>query len=140
MDFLSKILNDCKIVSYFFKKLGYLKGLWIYLCMYLIRQFWRWNNEISKACYQETQKSGSKQLLFSPVNWCNYMKIFRLYEDFQTIWRFSIANDQLGNLELYVAEQFKHISIIIWEDHTFFHSHVAYLSFTFGNCRYLPMG
>ena len=27
------------------------------LCMYLVPQIWRWINEISKVCYEETQKN-----------------------------------------------------------------------------------
>ena len=29
----------------------------ICLCMYLVPQIWRWINEISKVCYEETQKN-----------------------------------------------------------------------------------
>ena len=29
----------------------------IYLCMYLVPQIWGWINEISKVCYEETQKN-----------------------------------------------------------------------------------
>ena len=31
--------------------------------MYLIRQFWRWINEISKLYYEETQKNGNKYVV-----------------------------------------------------------------------------
>ena len=31
----------------------------IYFCMYLVPQIWRWINEISIVCYEETQKNVS---------------------------------------------------------------------------------
>ena len=39
-----------------------LRGL-ICLCIYLVRQFWRWINEISKVCYEETQNNCTKYVI-----------------------------------------------------------------------------
>ena len=46
------------VFNYFHQKL-YLRSLrgQICLCMYLVPQIWRWINEISKVCYEETQKN-----------------------------------------------------------------------------------
>ena len=46
------------VFNYFHQNL-YLKSLrgQIFLCMYLVPQIWRWMNEISKVCYEETQKN-----------------------------------------------------------------------------------
>ena len=46
------------IFNYFHQKL-HLRSLrgQICLCMYLVPQIWRWMNEISKVCYEETQKN-----------------------------------------------------------------------------------
>ena len=46
------------VFKYFHQKL-HLRSLrgQIYLCMYLVPQIWRWINEISKVCYEETQKN-----------------------------------------------------------------------------------
>ena len=49
------------VFNYFHQKLHLrsLKRL-ICLCIYLVWQFWTWINEISKVCYEETQKNGNK--------------------------------------------------------------------------------
>ena len=39
-----------------------LRGL-ICLCLYLVQQFWRWINEISKVCYEETQNNCTKYVI-----------------------------------------------------------------------------
>ena len=46
------------VFNYFHQKLHlrFLRGQ-ICLCMYLVPQIWRWINEISKVCYEETQKN-----------------------------------------------------------------------------------
>ena len=46
------------VFNYFHQKL-HLRSLrgQICLCMYLVLQIWRWINEISKVCYEETQKN-----------------------------------------------------------------------------------
>ena len=46
------------VFNYFHQKL-HLRSLrgQICLCMYLVSQIWRWINEISKVCYEETQKN-----------------------------------------------------------------------------------
>ena len=46
------------VFNYFYQKL-HLRSLGgqIYRWMYLAPQFWRWINEISKVCYEETQKN-----------------------------------------------------------------------------------
>ena len=46
------------VFNYFHQKLHLrpLRGQ-ICLCMYLVSQIWRWINEISKVCYEETQKN-----------------------------------------------------------------------------------
>ena len=46
------------VFNYFHQKL-HLRSLrgQIFLCMYLVPQIWRWINEISKVCYEETQKN-----------------------------------------------------------------------------------
>ena len=46
------------VFNYFHQKLHLrsLKGQ-IYLYMYLVPQIWRWINEISEVCYEETQKN-----------------------------------------------------------------------------------
>ena len=46
------------VFNYFHQKL-HLRSLrgQICLCMYLVPQIWRWINEISKVCYEETQKN-----------------------------------------------------------------------------------
>ena len=38
------------------------RGL-ICLCIYLVQQFWRWINEISKVCYEETQNNCTKYVI-----------------------------------------------------------------------------
>ena len=44
--------------NYFHQKLHLRSLRWqICLCMYLVPQIWRWINEISKVCYEETQKN-----------------------------------------------------------------------------------
>ena len=50
--------------NYFHQKLHLrsLRGL-ICLCIYLVRQFWRWINEISKVCYEETQNNCTKYVI-----------------------------------------------------------------------------
>ena len=46
------------VFNYFHQKL-HLRSLrgQICLCMYLVPQIWRWINEISKVCYEETEKN-----------------------------------------------------------------------------------
>ena len=46
------------VFNYFHQKL-HLRSLrgQMCLCMYLVSQIWRWINEISKVCYEETQKN-----------------------------------------------------------------------------------
>ena len=39
-------------------KMELLEKIWMCYCMYVIWQFWRWIIEISKVCYEETQKNG----------------------------------------------------------------------------------
>ena len=60
-----------KIINYFCKTfhLQYLRvsGLWITLYMNLVQRYLRQIYEISKSCYQETQKNENKPALFSPV-------------------------------------------------------------------------
>ena len=50
--------------DYFHQKLHIrsLRAL-ICLCIYLVQQFWKWINEISKVCYEETQKNGNKYVV-----------------------------------------------------------------------------
>ena len=52
------------VLNYFHRKLHLrsLRGL-ICLFIYLVRQFWRRINEISKLCYEETQKKGNKDVV-----------------------------------------------------------------------------
>ena len=52
------------VLNYFHQKLHLRsqRGL-IYLCIYLVQQFWRWINEISKVCYEETQNSCTKYVI-----------------------------------------------------------------------------
>ena len=52
------------VFNYFHQKLHLrsLRGL-ICLCIYLVQQFWRWINEISKVCYEETQKNDNKYVV-----------------------------------------------------------------------------
>ena len=52
------------VFNYFHQKLHLksLRGL-ICLCIYLVRQFWRWINEISKVCYEETQINCTKYVI-----------------------------------------------------------------------------
>ena len=58
-----------RVFNYFYQKL-HLKSLiclcigLICLCIYLVRQFWRWVNEISKVCYEETQNNCTKYVIF----------------------------------------------------------------------------
>ena len=49
-----------------------LRGL-ICLCIYLVQQFWRWINEISKVCYEETQKNDNKYVVFENSCSKNFM-------------------------------------------------------------------
>ena len=35
----------------------------ICLCIYLVRQFWRWINKIRKVCYEETQNNCNKYVV-----------------------------------------------------------------------------
>lgn len=39
--------------------------------MYLVGQFWRLKNGISKLYHEKTQKNDSKYVLFGPVNSCS---------------------------------------------------------------------
>ena len=50
--------SEFTVFNYFHQKLHLrsLRGK-ICLCMYLVPQIWRWINEISKVCYEETQKN-----------------------------------------------------------------------------------
>ena len=52
------------VFNYFHQKLHLrsLRGL-ICLCIYLVQQFWRWINEISKVCYEETQNNCTKYVI-----------------------------------------------------------------------------
>ena len=52
------------VFNYFHQKLHLrsLRGLTC-LCIYLVRQFWRWINEISRVCYEETQKNDNKYIV-----------------------------------------------------------------------------
>ena len=52
------------VFNYFHQKL-HLRCLWglICLCIYLVRQFWRWIREISEVCYEEIQKNGNKYVV-----------------------------------------------------------------------------
>ena len=52
------------VFNYFHRKLHLrsLRGL-ICLCIYLVQQFWRWINEISKVCYEETQNNCNKYVI-----------------------------------------------------------------------------
>ena len=52
------------VFNYFHQKLHLrsLRGL-ICLCIYLVRQFWRWINEISKVCYEEAQNNCTKYVI-----------------------------------------------------------------------------
>ena len=51
-------------LNYFHQKLHLwsLKGLTC-ICIYLVQQFWRWINKMSKVCYEETQKNGYKYVV-----------------------------------------------------------------------------
>ena len=52
------------VFNYFHQKLHLrsLRGL-ICLCIYLVQQFWRWINEISKVCSEETQNNCTKYVI-----------------------------------------------------------------------------
>ena len=52
------------VFNYFHQKL-HLRSLGgpIYLYKYLVWQFWRWINEISRVCYEETQKNCTKYVI-----------------------------------------------------------------------------
>ena len=82
MEFFTKIMNGWKVLTFFAKisildillgpenasgftvfnhfhqklQFRFLRGQWC-LCMYIVLQIWRWINEISKVCYEETQKN-----------------------------------------------------------------------------------
>ena len=80
--------NASGTVNYFRQKLHLqsLIGLWIFFCLYWV---WRFLNEISKVCYEETQKNGNKHVPFVPRNSCS--------NNFINFW-FWMANYQLGGL------------------------------------------
>ena len=52
------------VFTYFHQKLHLRssRGL-ICLCICLVRQFWRWINEICKVCYEETQNNSNKYVV-----------------------------------------------------------------------------
>ena len=65
-----------RIFNYFHQKLQ-LRSLrvLICLCIYLVLQFWRWINEISKVCFEETQKKGNKYFVSENSSSKNFVNI-----------------------------------------------------------------
>ena len=92
MELFTKIINGWKppseifcwvlkppldsVFNYFRQKL-YLRSLkeLICLCIYLVRQFWRWINESSKEYYEETQKNGNKYVVSEKSSSKNFVNV-----------------------------------------------------------------
>ena len=75
-------------VYYFWQKVHFKSfiGLQICLCLY---QVWQFINEVSKVCYEETQKNGNKHVLFVPRNSCS--KIFVNFQFWMGSYQLGVA-------------------------------------------------